>query len=175
MTFRRLVRAHRNEKGLTLVELVMAMGVTAIILGGITATLWQVFNTNTRSVNHMTAVRQVQSAGYWVSQDALMAQSITTDNGTTSHLPMTLTWTDWDGVVHSVTYSFDNNRLKRTQGSGGDLIAHYIVPKSPTDLDGTICDFTSGKLVFTVKATVGSGATAGTEVRVYEVTPRTGG
>ena len=169
MTFRRLVRAHRNEKGLTLVELVMAMGVTAIILGGITATLWQVFNTNTRSVNHMTAVRQVQSAGYWVSHDALMAQNVVTENLTPPQQILQLKWTDWDGVAHDVTYSIVNGQLKRTQSGGESVIASHIDP-SETD-----CNLTNGKLVFTVKATVGSGATAGTEVRVYEVAPRSGG
>lgn len=175
MNFRRLVLTHRNEKGITLVELLVAMLVTGIITASITATVWQVFTINSRSLNHMTAVRQVQSAGYWVSQDALMAQSITTDNSTTSHLPMTLSWTDWDGTVHNVTYSIDgNSRLERSQGAGVSAVASCIVPKSLTDSNGTSCNFTNGKLIFTVKVKVGSGSTAGTELRVYEVTPRTG-
>ncbi|MCJ7743045.1 MAG: prepilin-type N-terminal cleavage/methylation domain-containing protein [Dehalococcoidales bacterium] len=176
MNFRRLVLTHRNEKGITLVELLVAMLVTGIITASITGTLWQVFTINSRSLNHMTAIRQTQSAGYWVSHDALMAQSITT-SGTASGLPMTLTWTDWDGTPHKVTYSIDdgNSRLERLQeGAGESAVARYIVEKRPTDSNGTSCNFTNGKLIFTVKAKVGSGSTAGTELRVYEVTPRTG-
>jgi len=165
MTFRRLVIAHRNEKGMTLVELLIAMAVTAIILGGITATLWQVFTVNSRSVNHMTAVRQVQSAGYWVSQDALMAQSVNATMASSAILQ--LKWIEWDGVVHDIVYSIDNNsRLKRTNGASESIIASHIDPAQ------TNCSFTGGKLIFTVKAKVGSGSTAGTESRVYEVKPR---
>jgi type II secretory pathway component PulJ len=173
MNFRRLVLTHRNEKGITLVELLVAMLVTGIISASITATVWQVFTINSRSLNHMTAIRQAQSAGYWVSHDALMAQSITT-SGTASGLPMTLTWTDWDGTVHNVTYSIDGNSRLERQGASVSSVASYIVPKSLTDSNGTSCNFTNGKLIFTVKAKVGSGSTAGTEIRVYEVTPRTG-
>jgi type II secretory pathway pseudopilin PulG len=176
MTFRPLVSAHRNEKGITLVELLVAMLVTGIISASITATLWQVFTINSRSLNHMTAVRQVQSAGYWVSHDALMAQSV---NATmTSPDILKLTWTDWDGIPHDVTYSIDgNNRLERSEvtvplPAKVSSVASCIVPKSLTDLNGTSCNFTSGKLIFTVKAKVGSGSTAGTETRVYEVKPR---
>jgi len=165
MSFRRLVRVHRNEKGITLMELVMAMGVTAVILGSVTATLWQVFAMNSRSINHMTAVRQVQSAGYWVSRDALMAQTVSPT--APSGFPLRLIWTDWGGVVHDVTYSIVNNRLKRSQGASDSFIASYID-------SATACSWSDGKLILTVKATVGSGSTAGTETRVYEVVPRTG-
>jgi hypothetical protein len=156
----------------------MALGVTAVILGATTTALWQVFTVNNRSVNHMSAVRQVQSAGYWVSRDALMAKTISI-SGTASHLPMTLSWIDWDGTAHSVTYSIDiNNRLERSEGASQSFVASYII-SGDTDPNGTNCEFvpatatTPAKLTFTVKATVGSGSTAGTETRVYEVMPRT--
>lgn len=176
MNFRRLVLTHRNEKGITLVELLVAMLVTGIITASITATVWQVFTINSRSLNHMTAVRQVQSAGYWVSQDALMAQTVNTENLSGPQDIVQLSWTDWDGTSNNVTYSIDiNSRLKRSQeGAGVSAVASCIVPKSLTDSNGTSCNFTNGKLIFTVKVKVGSGSTAGTELRVYEVTPRTG-
>lgn len=172
MNFRRLVITHRNEKGMTLIELLIAMAVTGIILGSITVTLQQVFAMHSRSLNHMTAVRQVQSAGYWVSQDALMAQSV---NATMpSPAILRLTWTEWDGVVNDIIYSIDNNnRLKRTNGASESIIASHIDPAQTScnfiDTDNnTIKD----KVIFTVKATVGSGSTAGTETRVYEIAPR---
>jgi type II secretory pathway component PulJ len=169
---------------MTLVELIMAMAVTAIILGGITATLWQVFSLNSRSVNHMTAVRQVQSAGYWVSHDALMAQSIEIgDDPLGKGFPLILTWTDWDGDKHEVTYTLENmiggpKQLKRqhlTYDSGGSVIdnatsivAQHIVPGTPK----TYVEFTDGALIFTVTTSVGEGLQAQSETRVYEVKPR---
>lgn len=134
MNFRRLVLTHRNEKGITLVELLVAMLVTGIITASITATVWQVFTINSRSLNHMTAVRQVQSAGYWVSQDALMAQTVNTENLSGPQDIVQLSWTDWDGTVHNVTYSIDgNSRLERRQGAGVSAVASCIVPKSLTN------------------------------------------
>ena len=67
-------KLNKDQRGLTLVELLIAILLTGLITGGITMTIFQVFNLNTRTSNHMTAVRQVQHAGFWVSPDVQMAQ-----------------------------------------------------------------------------------------------------
>jgi type II secretory pathway pseudopilin PulG len=145
----------------------MAMAIVGIIIGSITTAISQVFNLNTRTSNHMIAIRQVQNAGYWVSHDALMAQSVST-NTTGNGFPLVLNWTEWNGTVHNTTYSIVSSQLKRSNGGNESIIANYI------DQVQTSCNFTSNKLSFTVTATVGSGSKAESETRKYEVNPRPG-
>lgn len=118
MIFHGLRLFHKNQMGFTLTELMLAIAITGVITGGVTTTIFQVFNMNTRTSNHMTAVRQVQNAGYWVSHDALMAQRVVITG--VSGFPLYLTWTDWEsGDVHQVTYTLADNKLQRSYSVNG--------------------------------------------------------
>jgi prepilin-type N-terminal cleavage/methylation domain-containing protein len=150
--------------GFTLIELVLAIAIAGIITGGITMTIFQVINGNIRTSNHMTAVRQVQNAGYWVSLDAQMAKEV--GLGATSGFPLTLNWIDWDGMVHRVTYTLDGTELWRDYNGQLGPVAQFINP----DPAKTSCDWDGSVLTFTVTATVQEQ----TETRIYEVIPRPG-
>lgn len=168
-------RIGNNQKGFTMVELLMAMAVAGIIAAAIGTTTAQVFNLNTRTSNHMVAVRQVQSAGYWVSRDAQMAQVRTVPG--VPGLPFSLVWTDWNGNVNNVTYSIVGKALKRrfiVSGSSPSDTTSFVAQS--IDSGGTSCnyDLASNTLTFTVTATVGSGSRAESETRKYEVKPRPG-
>ena len=170
---------NNNQKGFTMIEVVIAIAITAIITGGIIMTIFQVFDGNTRSSNHMIAVRQVQNAGYWVSHDTLMALSVE-PTADPDGLPLTLTWTDWNGDEHEVVYTLlADNELQREHYINYDpvtnpdpdstiFVAEYINP----DPAKTNCQFTSGELIMTVTATVGSGSQESSETRVYRILPR---
>jgi hypothetical protein len=118
----------------------------------------------------MTAVRQVQQAGFWVSPDVQMAQSVNASGS--SGFPLTLTWTEWAGNNHTVIYTLEDNTLQRSHSVNDEdptvtLVAEYIDP------DQTSC-YPLGVLPpdvalnFTVTATVGEES----ETRMYEVKPR---
>ena len=163
----RLGLIHKDQWGLTLVELMIAIALAGIVTAGITMTFAHVFSGSTRTSNHMTAVRQVQSAGYWVSQDALQAQNVTPDAGP-SGFPLTLTW-EWDGTTNKVVYTIEDSKLQRTRSVDGvstdtGVIAQYIDP----DPEETKCVWDGKGLTFTVTTTVGGQS----ETRVYEVKPR---
>ncbi len=179
MMFSKLGLINRNQLGFTMVELMIAIAISGVITGAITTTIFQVVTGSARTSNHMTAVTQVQSAGYWVSHDAHMAQDVDTDDnlGTPELELVTLTWADWgSNEVHQVVYSLDGDKLQRIHSINGTtetgIIAEFI---DPTEKDGepqTKCEFTGGKLTFTVTATVGSGSQEQSETRTYEVVPR---
>lgn len=178
--FQRLMAMNKNQRGFTFIEVMLVIAITGVITGGITMTFFQVINGNIRTSNHMTAVRQVQSAGYWVSHDAQMAQEV--EVGAASGFPFTLTWTDLDGYKHHFFYSLvdmPSNGLKnlrrnhsvtdpvtgQTTVTETGIIAQFIDPAAQTS-----CVWGGGALVFTVTATVQQQS----ETRIYRVIPRPG-
>ena len=172
MTSHKLGLINKNQWGFTLLEVMLALAITGLVSSGVTMTFFQVVNGSARANNYMTAVRQVQNAGYCVSRDAQMAQPQKVV--ASGALPFTLKWTDWDKNNHEVVYSLADNKLQRSHSINGGLaetgiIAEFINP----DPAMTGCDFTDGKLTFTVTATVGAGSRyEQSETRVYEVVPR---
>ena len=171
------MRAHKlvnsNQKGFTLIEVVFAIAITAAITGGIVTSVFQIFILNMRTSNHMNAVTQVQSAGYWVSFDAQMAQVV--DASGASGFPLTLTWTDWVGDEYQVVYTLVNDKLLREHYTNRNInptpdntayVGEYI------DSGNTACSYTDGKLTLNVTASLGTGLQVQSETRVYEVIPR---
>jgi prepilin-type N-terminal cleavage/methylation domain-containing protein len=174
MIFGRLRVIQRDQKGLTLVELLIAILLAGVVTSGITMTIFQMFNMNSRTSNHMIAIRQVQHAGKQVSQDLLQAQGVYP--GESSGFPLTLNWTDWDNnAQHEVVYNLGDmpsgefEILWRRHYVNSSLdsttkVAEYIDP------DQTSCVPAVGAFNFTVTANVGGQS----ETRVYEVMPRAG-
>jgi prepilin-type N-terminal cleavage/methylation domain-containing protein len=102
---------HKDQRGFTLLELLIAIALTGIVVTAITMVIFQTFTGSTRSTNHMVAVRQVQEAGYWVSLYAYMAQGteITGDSG----FPLILDWIEFDsGERHEVVFSLNSSGLR---------------------------------------------------------------
>jgi len=177
----RLRLLDRNQRGFTIVELLIAFTVAALVAIGVTTGVFQIVTGNTRTSNHMNAVRQVQEAGYWVSHDTQMAQDVNTDNLTGPEI-LKLTWVEWDNSnEHQVVYSLTNMNggLKQLEkqyliydvdenllDSITSIVAQFIDPEL------TSCSFIDNELIFTVTATVGSGSQRGSETRVYEISPR---
>jgi prepilin-type N-terminal cleavage/methylation domain-containing protein len=174
MIFHRLRKVIKKQDGFTLIELVMALTISAVISGTITATIFQVITGSGRTNNHMVAIRNAQEAGFEISRDAQQARRVepaaeAVDNPDGTRFPLVLTWTDWEGVLNTVTYKIEDTELQRKYNDGGwGCIAQYVNP----DPTMTYCDFTDGKLTFQVTVTVGSGSEEQNETRVYEVVPR---
>jgi len=181
-------KLNKDQRGLTLIELVIAIALVGVITGGITMTILQVFTMNTRTSNHMTAVRQVQHAGFWVSPDVQMALSVNASAG--SGFPLTLIWLEGgSNDVHEVIYTLEDmpsggfERLQREHYIESELdsttiVAEYIDPAETScccdcDDDGACdgdCTCDDKSVIFTVTATVGGQS----ETRIYEIKPRPG-
>jgi len=116
MIFHRLGLINKNQRGFTLIEMIIVLAIAGIVIGATTMTIFQVISGSSHTSNHMTAVRQVQSAGYWVSRDTQMAQEdpdIVTDSVTGELESITLTWEDRDGYDHQVVYTLLADKLQR--------------------------------------------------------------
>ena len=200
MILHRLGLINKDQRGLALIDLIVAIAITSAITGGIAMAIFQVFNINTQSSNHMLAVRQVQTAGYWISHDTQMAQITDpdpVDDGTTLGTEvLTLTWVGWPRLdlednqlidSYEVHYTYDDNSLRlwryqkittKKYDSDGDLVETTVSPTEgwQTSLIAehitsiSIPPMVDGKLDATIEATVGEAE----EQRTYEITPRPG-
>ena len=169
-----------NEKGFTIIELTIAIAIIGLIASGATMGISQVIKGTERSNKHLTAVRQVHNAGYWISHDAQMAQSVELDETEDTGFPLTLTWSNWNSEdTHQIVYTLEDmpgSELKQLQRNhsinGGANEATFVAQYIDPDPIKTKCEFADDALVFTVTATVSLGSQVKSETRLYKVAPR---
>jgi len=183
----KMKKLKKDQRGLTLIELVIVIALTGIITAGITMTIFQVFNMNTRTSNRMTAVSQVEHAGKLVSEDILEAQNVTP--GANAGFPLTLTWTEVGEApnTYKVIYKLEDTSgptiLWREYYIGSDpdslslnsttKVAEYIDPDQTSIDPSTPCYFPDcGAFRYTLEVTANVGGQS--ETREYEVKPRPG-
>jgi len=160
----------KNQRGFTLIEVIVAIAISSMIAVGMTMAISQVFNVNALSNNRVTAVKQVENAAYWINRDAQMAQ-IVQPNGD-SGFPLNLSWVEWDNTMHQVSYTLEDSNLHRSHSvNGGEPSQRVVAAHINSDVDMTNCQFADGVLTFKVTASV-SGFRSATEIRIAQVIPR---
>ena len=184
-----------RERGVTLIELLVAIPIAGLIAAAAAGTIVQLLHTNNISAG-MLAVRQVQTAGDWVSLDGLQVQSadnISDNISNGSGIPFTLNWDYWDrGTIpavfesHRATYSLEDmtpgSLLKKLQrrevvkDAWGTVMANTTMTVAECiDGNATTCvwEWANGErqpsFIFKIQAVVGGK----TESRTYQVRPRT--
>ncbi len=172
MKLKTLTLIDRKQGGFTLIELIVALAITVILSSGVAVTVFQIFNSNTRSTAQMSAIKQVEIAIHWISRDAQMAQIIDADP-TGADEVLKLQWTEWGNTVNEVTYSLIDGELKRSLSENGGEpteipIAQYIIA-DPAETDFT---FDSDSKILTFKITASVGAPAISETREGKIKPR---
>ncbi|MFH1639842.1 MAG: prepilin-type N-terminal cleavage/methylation domain-containing protein [Chloroflexota bacterium] len=138
-----------DEKGFTLIELVVVGGTMALIMGAASLVLFHVVSDTQRTSDHITTVHQTENAGYWISRDTQMAEGITAE-GLSAPEFLVLRWTDWgygeDTIYHVVSYSIEDlsdgiGDLKRTHqdssGANEERIVAENIYYNPSDPENT--------------------------------------
>jgi prepilin-type N-terminal cleavage/methylation domain-containing protein len=105
-----------NQKGLTMVELIMAVAVTGIIIAFTGIAVYQIINVSGYGNDHLSAQHELQNAASWFHQDT---QGAISASGT-SQLNLTLSDNS------TVTYALASGELRRTAGIVQSTIARNI-------------------------------------------------
>ena len=156
-----------KQKGYSLIEMVIYLALAGILGTGITTFAVQTITETNRSSAHMQAIQQLENAGYWVSRDVQMAQTVTP--GPNAGFPLQVNWTDANNNTFQVTFSISGGQIQRSQVENGMAPSQTLVAQSinaaPTL---TSCSYENGLLTFNVTATVGTSSIS----RIYQIKKR---
>ena len=168
-----------GEKGFTLLELLVGIAIAVFVVGAASMTVITMMRLTPRTNNWAIALRQVQNAGYWISRDVMMSDTVTPGTGDTF---LTLIVPYESGVnidKKEIVYYFgkldgelnSERWLIRTDSTGGlTPIAKYIYEPIQYDPPDPAKPYT---LTFTITATLGNTDVNRAEViRQYEATQR---
>lgn len=162
---------NKNQQGVTLLEIVIALAIAGIITGVTTQSIFQIIKNNALASNRIAAITDVQSAGYWLGRDTLMAKTVTVNQTAPTGFPLILKWTNSE----SVAYSLEDSKLQRRYSKNNDptqilTVAQYI----NSDNTSYRYDSANNTATASLTASVGAGSQRRSETRVYTLMPRLG-
>ncbi len=151
-----------NQRGFSLIQMMIALTITTILGTVITVSLWQTISVDGASNKHMTAISQVENAMFYLNRDIQMTLP---ETGYDSGFPLTLQ----GDITYSLVTPHDGSPpyLQRNKNGFSQAVARYI----NTNPTLTSCFYSGGKLTVTVTITTG-GFMSATESRTLIVTPR---
>lgn len=115
----------KRERGFTLVEILLAMGITALITGVLGTAIFQIFDRSASGQDTLRALSDIQNAGQWIYLDGEKAETTNLVNNDPPVSSMTLTWSS-EGTPHTATYTFSNTELIRNHNGVETTVARYL-------------------------------------------------
>jgi len=111
------------------VELLAAMAITALVLSGVVALIFQEWSGTAIAKTSVTVAHEIRNAARWISQDGMMAAStdLVEEADPVDHL--TLTWIeryDFINIPHSSSYSLEGTQLRRDYDGIVTIVARDI-------------------------------------------------
>ena len=114
-----------DQKGLTLVELLVAAAISSMIIGALGTALHQFIMTSKRGNDELRALHDVQNAGHWLNLDGERAEATNLVDGALPAESMTLSWAN-GGQAHTSTYSLSGTELKRDHNGTVTTLARHV-------------------------------------------------
>ena len=171
----------KSQLGFTLVELMVAIAISAVIVGGTVELVSHMVIASAQNRANTMAMLQVQYVGFWVTEDAVQARPDGISLDDAQGFPLTIDWTAWNGDENKIVYSIDGSplwtltreqSLKKNGESvftsyGNTTVGQYLDPV------GTRCAWvTGGNATNVLKLDVADNVDGKVAARTYEINPR---
>lgn len=125
------MRARAGEAGLTLVELLVASAVAALVVGLLSAATFQFVTATDDGQDRLTVVRDHAIAFQWLNRDAQMSVS---SQASVQPSGVTLSWTDAiTGTTYQSSYAQSGDELVRTLTVNGTPSSQTVARNLATD------------------------------------------
>jgi prepilin-type N-terminal cleavage/methylation domain-containing protein len=160
----------RADRGYTLIEVLIVIAILGVIMGPMAMAVNSMFQNFRIGRDTSLALRQVQNAGYWVTNDIKRAKTVDT---TVPNVFLRLQCYYWDEGTQTmldnqqVDYVFNSGTLRRTIGSTTMQVAEFIDQLNTTIL----LDEVTATYTITVKSVFGNSQ----ETRQYHAIQRVSG
>jgi prepilin-type N-terminal cleavage/methylation domain-containing protein len=106
----------KNERGYTLVELLITIGVSGLIFVVVGTVLFQLSTVSSYGNDRLSTIHEVQNAGYWFNLDGQAAVSAAGSTSLVFSFP----------AGQTVTYALTGTKLQRLEGSSAITLAQNI-------------------------------------------------
>lgn len=158
-----------DQRGMTLVETLMAASIAAMIVAVLGSAIFLLLRTTEQGNDQFRALHDVQNTGYWLTWDGERAGSVGV-SGVSGNMTLTLGWTD-GGVDHTVTYyrsGTGSTDLQRDDNDGTGT-TEKIIARYTSSVDFSIS--ANGLITATVAYSPG-GRWEVSEEATYKIWPR---
>ncbi len=121
------MRKNWKDEGFTLVEVLVVVGVLAVVLPMGSSGLYQALSVRGSWQDASLATRELRSAGSWFAGDAMNATATSLVDGAPQADGVTLGWVDGAGDPHLVTYQVIGGDMVRNLDGVPMAVARQIV------------------------------------------------
>jgi prepilin-type N-terminal cleavage/methylation domain-containing protein len=164
-----------DQHGFTILELLVALTISAVIGTVVMVSLFQIMNVSEGNKNRITAINQVENALQYVNRDVQSANSITLDSTSDSGFPVSMIWKTWDNKTCKAVYLMESGKMIRNYYENDlanplrvNMVAQSIDTSSTSR---TNCEYNNN--LFTIKLTSTVGTYKPVSVsRTINVSPR---
>jgi len=136
------MKVKNSQKGFTLVEILVAMAVEAMLLSGIVTAIFQTTEITIQSSAQITALEDIKNVARHITTDVRMAQATNLLDGAPPVNSLVLDWVGWyddngelSPVDYHCEYSLCGGRVQREYKKGGVETDITTIGQHISDID----------------------------------------
>ena len=118
-----------KQKGMSLIELLVALGITSILSLAVLGVIYHEFNGTAAAKSNVTSAHEIENAARLISKDCTMAENTNLSDGIPETNNLTLNWInryEFTNILHQSRYYIDEMKLYREYDGLVSMVADNI-------------------------------------------------